>query len=156
MKKLLIILLFIPLISFGQTWKVETRNDAFIGKSSVAYGIGSGGDFPYKNPVICFRKSQESGKEAFIMRVGGLGCDNPTITFAFNGEYNDKLKFNLNPSDDNDYGFFDTGNYKFYTLVKKLKSSNYAEVLVESDCASNRFTIKLDGSTKAINKVWEN
>ena len=155
MKKL-ILLLFIPLISFGQTWKVETKNDAFIGKSSVAYGVGYGGDFPYNKPAICLRTSEKNGKQAFILRVGGLGCDNPTITFAFNGEYNDRMKLNLNPSDDNDFGFFDVENYKFYTLVKKLKSSNYAEVLVESDCASNRFTIKLDGSTKAINKVWGN
>ena len=39
------------------------------------------------------------------------------------------------------------------TLVEKLKSSSYAEVLLNTDCSSNRFTISLKGSTVALNKV---
>jgi hypothetical protein len=154
MKKLLLLLLFIPLMSIGQTWKVEFKNDAFTGKSSVAYGVGYDGDYPYNNPIICFKETQKNGISAFVTRVGGLNCDNPTLTFAFNGKYDDKLTINLYPSNDNDYGYFDESDYFLMNnLIEKLKTSSFAEVLMNTDCSSNRFKIKLDGSTKAINSV---
>ena len=38
-------------------------------------------------------------------------------------------------------------------FIKKLKSSNNVDVLLETDCSSNRFKFNLSGSTKAINNV---
>ena len=141
-------------MSFGQTWKVETKNDAFTEKSSAAYLVGYDGDLPYDNPIICFTETQKNGISVFVTRVGGLNCDNPTLTFAFNGKYDDKLTINLYPSDDNDYGYFDESDYFLMNnLIEKLKTSSFAEVLLDTDCSSNRFKIKLDGSTKAINSV---
>tara|TARA_B100001059_G_C17814837_1_gene574507 strand:+ start:977 stop:2482 length:1506 start_codon:yes stop_codon:yes gene_type:complete len=153
MKKL-ILLLFIPLVSLSQNWRVETKDDAFIGKTSVAFTVGYGGEFPYENPALCFRNSEKDGIDGYIIRMGSLACDNATLTFAFNGKFDDKLKLNLYPSNDNDTGYFDESNHKLMnTLVEKLKSSSYAEVLLNTDCSSNRFTISLKGSTVALNKV---
>jgi len=153
MKKL-ILLLFIPLFSYSQSWRVETKDDAFLGKTKIAFTIGYGGEFPYEDPVIVFRDSESDGISAYVIRMGSLVCGGASLTFAFNGKFEDKLKLNLTPSKDNDTGYFDEDNFELMnSLVEKLKSSNYAEVLLNTDCSSNRFTISLKGSTAALNSV---
>lgn len=154
LKTITLTLIFSSNIIFSQSWKNATKNDAFQGKTIIAYSIGNGGKFPYDAPTIVFKNSESEGITAYLTRAGSFVCDNATAVFAFNGQYNDKLKLYLRPSNDNEYGYFDESNFKLMNeFIKKLKSSNNVDVLLETDCSSNRFKFNLSGSTKAINNV---
>ena len=154
LKTITLTLIFSSNIIFSQSWKNATKNDAFQGKTIIAYSIGNGGKFPYDAPTIVFKNSESEGITAYLTRAGSFVCDNATAVFAFNGQYNDKLKLHLTPSNDNEYGYFDESNFKLMNeFIKKLKSSNNVDVLLETDCSSNRFKFNLSGSTKAINNV---
>lgn len=154
LKTISLTLIFSSNIIFSQSWKNATKNDAFQGKTIIAYSIGNGGKLPYDAPTIVFKNSESEGITAYLTRAGSFVCDNATAVFAFNGQYNDKLKLHLTPSNDNEYGYFDESNFKLMNeFIKKLKSSNNVDVLLETDCSSNRFKFNLSGSTKAINNV---
>ena len=62
MKKLILLLLFIPFISVGQSWIFDEEIDPFDGKTSTLTHIGYGGEFPYKNPVLVFRYIHETNE----------------------------------------------------------------------------------------------
>ena len=53
MKKLLLILIALPLIGFGQTWTFKDGGNAFDGKYKTAFIRGDGQEFPYNNPILC-------------------------------------------------------------------------------------------------------
>ena len=55
MKKLILLLLIVPLSLFSQ-WSFSEKNDSFDGKYTAGYGIGHNGEFPYEYPRIVFRK----------------------------------------------------------------------------------------------------
>ncbi len=75
MKKLILLLLFIPLVSFGQTWKYSEESDPFDGKTLYVQAIGYGGEFPYQSPVFTIRYTvQKDLIEVYITSFGnGFG-----------------------------------------------------------------------------------
>ena len=52
MKKLLLILLCLPMIGFGQEWTYYLGGNDFDGKYREAYVIGKGDDSPYNKPHL--------------------------------------------------------------------------------------------------------
>lgn len=148
--------LVFPFISYSQQWKIERKNDAFVGKVSVAYTVGYGGEFPYNNPIIAFRKFEDGTITGIITGSGSLICGNGLLTFAFNGSFDDKLEIRLKPTRDSDSGIFAESyseEKNIIELIEKLKVSNYSEVLFETNCSSNRFKISLSGSSKVLKEV---
>lgn len=58
MKKLILLLLLVPLSLFSQ-WSFSEKNDPFDGKYTAVFGSGHNGEFPYEYPRIVFRKRGE-------------------------------------------------------------------------------------------------
>ena len=56
MKKLLILLTLIPLVSFGQGWTSSEGGSAFDGKYKTSSVMGKGTNFPYTKPVLVVNK----------------------------------------------------------------------------------------------------
>ena len=67
MKKLILLLLIVPLSLFSQ-WSFSEKNDSFDGKYTAGYGIGHNGEFPYEYPRIVFGKKR--GDEIVIENRG--------------------------------------------------------------------------------------
>ena len=84
MKKLLLLLVFIPLVCFGQ-WTLNESNDPFDGKISTVKHRGYGGEFPYENPLLIIRyKHLKEELEIYISDMGYSGCSDNIIHASFN------------------------------------------------------------------------
>ena len=147
-----LLLILLPTIIFSQ-WSSKTVQDPFDGEIIYATGVGQGGRYPYKNPVLYFR--QKGGVNDLILdNAGSLICGNPTVEFSF-GDANNVMNFSLTPSNDNDAGFFNLDEvYKITSLIKELKQNSMAFVRFSTDCSTNRFKLSLNGSSKAISKIF--
>ena len=93
MKKILLLLLIIPTLVSSQ-WRFQTDNDPFEGKTSYGYVTGTGGDFPYENPQLIFRK-RDGNIDVYIQDVGYV--TGGYLEFSF-GDPNEILSFRISPS----------------------------------------------------------
>jgi len=179
MKKILLFLLIIPTILSSQ-WRYESDNDPFEGQTSYGYVTGTGGDFPYENPQLVFRK-RNGNIDIIIQDVGYV--TGGSLDFSF-GNPNEILSFELSGSTTNSAGFFDVvnvnemensieslnGTFSDYLLktsseriinatnnllelINKLKSGSVAYVRYTDRNQVNRFRISLSNSTNVINRV---
>ena len=154
MKKLLLLLLFIPFLSFGQTWQYYEKNDPFDGKTLYVSAKGYGGEFPYESPGFYIRyKVKKELLEVFITSFGSAGCDNNRLAISYNNNPDDVVGYRVTPSIDNDAIFINTN---FLKLFEKLISSSVISVEFRSDCDFKRFSYSLSGSSNSINKFLNN
>ena len=110
MKKLLLILLCLPMIGFGQTWQYSEDGNAFDGKYKTAIVKGSGNNYPYNTPSLCIQKIEKSLDFKFYISGAGF-YQNQTgisITWIFDSEPNFVYKSsNLNISKNGEILFLD-------------------------------------------------
>ena len=179
MKKILLLLLLIPTVVTSQ-WRFQTDNDPFEGKTSYGCVAGTGGDFPYENPQLVFRK-RDGNIDVYIQDVGYV--TGGYLEFSF-GDPNEILSFELSPSTTKESGFlnlisisaFDNtinviskesspyelgyqsekiinDSNSFLELLDKLKAGSIAYVRFRDSGQANRFRISLSNSTNVINQV---
>ena len=155
MKKLLILLLFIPLVSFGQSWIYDQSIDPFDGKESTLIHYGYGGQFPYKNPVLKFRYRHNTNElEIYIADLGYSGCDDNYISMSFNDDPQNVFSYFVNESTNRTAVFFEEDD--FVPLIMKLKKYSYVTVRFSNSCGVKRFKFNLKGSSNALNKFLGN
>ena len=75
MKKLILLLLIVPLSLFSQ-WSFSEKNDSFDGKYTAGYGIGHNGEFPYEYP----RPAPHANAHTPQIRQSMTDKINPNIT----------------------------------------------------------------------------
>tara|TARA_A100001015_G_scaffold314790_1_gene425052 strand:+ start:352 stop:1227 length:876 start_codon:yes stop_codon:yes gene_type:complete len=154
MKKLLLVLLFVPFLTFSQ-WTVKKDNDPFDGESLIVYASGSGGDFPYKSPTLVFRKKREKSLEIYVSDAGSTACGGLYVSFSF-GDANNVITFKANESLDGDAGFLDTSDLdSVLKLIDGLKKKSFVYVQWKTGCSMNRFKISLTGSSKALSNIFD-
>lgn len=181
MKKILLLLLIIPTLVSSQ-WRFQTDNDPFEGKTSYGYVTGTGGDFPYENPQLVFRK-RDGNIDVYIQDVGYV--TGGYLEFSF-GDPNEILSFRISPSSTKESGFLNIINISaldntmdvintksstyslgyqseeiindinsFLELINKLKAGSIAYVRYRNSIDVNQFRITLSNSTNVINRVIE-
>ena len=68
MKKLILLLLIVPISIYSQKfkhidqWSFSEKNDPFDGKYTAVFGIGHNGESPYESPAIVFRFWRNNSK----------------------------------------------------------------------------------------------
>ena len=153
MKKLILLLLFIPLVSFGQ-WTLNETNDPFDGKTSTVKHRGYGGEFPYQNPMLIIRyKHLKEELDIYISDMGYSGCSDNIIYASFNNSPENVFKYWVTPSTDNEAVFF--RDYQFLTFLSNLKTFSTVTIKFSNSCGDKRFKFNLSGSSKAINNLLE-
>ena len=152
MKKLLLLLLFVPFVCIGQSWIYDQSIDPFDGKESTLIHYGYGGQFPYKNPVLIFRYTHNTNElEIYIDDLGYSGCNNNYISMSFNNDPQNVYNYSVNRSKDGSAVFFEEDD--FAPLIMKLKKYSYVTVRFSNSCGNKRFKFNLNGSSKALNKL---
>ena len=124
MKKILLLLLIMPTILSSQ-WRYESDNDPFEGQTSYGYVTGTGGDFPYENPQLVFRK-RKGNIDVYVTDVGYV--TGGYLEFSF-GDPNEILSFKLSSSRTKESGFLNIINISALdnTMdVINTKSSSYS------------------------------
>jgi len=152
LKKLLILFICIPFLSFSQ-WRFKETNDPFDGKTKTVIATGYGGDYPYKYPslIITITKSE---REIYITDAGSTLCANPYLDVSF-GDSNSVISFNLTSSVDGDAGFFDMmETEKIFNLIKLLKTKSLVYFKFGTDCSQNTFKMSLKGSSINLKQVF--
>ena len=67
---LLLLLLLIPILSFGQTWKFSEGGSAFDGKYKTSSITGTGTNFPYTSPTLVVNKFDGEDINFYISNGG--------------------------------------------------------------------------------------
>jgi hypothetical protein len=160
MKKLLLILLCLPLIGFGQSWRYSGGGNDFDGKYRTSSIVGTGDDYPYNSPRLVINYFEESNQINFYISDAGYfpSSSNTEVMLSFNNEkgiiYN---SLSLGYSSDSKSVFLD-GNFSpnylsQFEIFQKLMDASYVNVRIKNDYGQNDMRFSLSGSTKAIKYV---
>ena len=164
MKKLLLLSTFILLSVVGlnaQTWTYANKTSDFDGSYKIVSAYGYGGEFPYQSPRFIVR-DMDDRIEIFISDLGYTGCDGNELIIVFDS----KRKYYVSTgllieSTDKDAlfiaGIRESWNGEvltIYHLLDEVKKSSKMSIRFSSDCKTNDFFYKLDGSTSALNKMF--
>ena len=147
-------LFFVSVLSFSQ-WSVKVDNKPLFGKQTTIIAQGNGGKFPYNNPILVFRKTDEK-IEILIQNSGPSNCDDLRVEFSFDNE-SEVLSFTAFQS----FNFFEAGLIEIKNLVKvnklvnALKKNKKAYVRWESKCYQNQFVIPLKNSSRALSSIFD-
>ena len=147
-------LFFVSVLSFSQ-WSVKIDNNPLFGKQTTIIAQGNGGKFPYDNPILVFRKTDEK-IEILIQNPGPSNCDDLRVEFSFGNE-SEVLNFTAFQS----FNFFEAGLLeiknlaKVNKLVNALKKNKKAYVRWESECYQNQFVIPLKNSSRALSSIFD-
>ena len=160
MKKLLLILLVLPMIGFGQSWRYSSQGNDFDGKYKISSIVGTGNDYPYNSPklVICY--TEKSNEIDFYISDAGYytSSSNTQVMLSFNNEKGIIYKsLSLGYSSDRKSVFLD-GNFSpnYLSPIKifqKLMEASYVNIRIKNDYGQNDIRFSLNGSTKAIKYV---
>ena len=155
MKRILLLLFFITLTvkSFSQ-WSYKTVKSDFDGTYKRAIVVGSGGEFPYKNPYLVIRYGKEIGLDIYISDAGYSGCDNRKIFFKFNGD-DEKYKSQYVSEGANSDSWFISSleNSSLFELLDKFMKHSYVSVRLSNDCSLKDYRFSLGGSSNAIKNI---
>ena len=155
MRRILLLIFFITLSfeSFSQ-WSYKTVKTDFDGTYKRAIVVGSGGEFPYKNPYLVVRYGEEIGLEIYISDAGYSGCDNRQVFFKFNGD-DEKYKSQYVNEGANSESWFvqSLENITFYELLNKFMNHSSVSIRLRNDCGRKDYRFSLSGSSKAIRYV---
>ena len=162
MKKLILLLTLIPLVSFGQGWTSSEGGSAFDGKYKTSSVVGKGTNFPYTKPVLVVNKF-DGEKLNFYISGGGFFQEKTDIgvLWVFDNESDTIYStYDWSISDDGKILFFSefnnpdgSGKLKPVDIIEKLTLANKVTVRMKDKYGSNDIVFSLSGSTKAINFV---
>jgi len=158
MRRKILLLFFITLTfkSFSQ-WSFKTVKSDFDGTYKRAIVVGSGGEYPYKNPYLVVRYGKENGLDIYISDAGYSGCDNRQVFFKFNGDDEKYKSKYVNEGANSDSWFISSlENFTLFELIEKFKKHSYVSVRLINDCSLKDYRFSLNGSTKAIDYVISN
>jgi len=147
-------LFFVSVLSFSQ-WRVKFDNNSLYGKQTTIIAQGNGGKFPYDNPILVFRKTDEK-IEILIQNPGPSNCDDLRVEFSFDND-SEVLHFNAFQS----FNYFEAGLLEIKNmervnkLVNAMKKNKKAYVLWESECYQNQFVIPLIDSSRALSSIFD-
>jgi hypothetical protein len=82
------ILIFISLPLTAQSWQYKEGNDPFDGKYRTSYVVGTGGEFPYQNPVFTVNRffSSPDKPNIYFSDVPSSVCDGNYVQFKFDND----------------------------------------------------------------------
>ena len=162
MKKLILLLTLIPLVSFGQGWTSSEGGSAFDGKYKTSLVTGKGTNFPYTKPILVVNKFNGE-KLNFYISEGGFFQEktNISVLWVFDNEPDTIYStYDWSISDDGKILFFSefnnpdgSGKLKPVDIIEKLTLANKVTVRMKDKYGSNDIDFSLSGSTKAINFV---
>ena len=162
MKKLILLLTLIPLVSFGQGWTSSEGGSAFDGKYKTSSVVGKGTNFPYTKPVLVVNKF-DGEKLNFYISGGGYFQEKTSIgvLWVFDNEPDTIYStYDWSISDDGKILFFSefnnpdgSGKLKPVDIIEKLTLANKVTVRMKDKFGSNDIVFSLSGSTRAINFV---
>jgi hypothetical protein len=160
MKKLLLILLCLPMIGFGQGWRYSSQGNDFDGNYKISSVVGTGNDYPYNSPklVICY--TEKSNEIDFYITDAGYytASSNTQVMLSFNNEKGIIYKsLSLGYSSDRKSVYLD-GNFspnylRPIKIFQKLMEASYVNIRIKNDYGQNDMRFSLSGSTKAIKYV---
>ena len=164
MKRILFLSVFYFLFSNGlnaQTWSYANKTSDFDGSYKVVSAYGYGGDFPYQSPRFIVRNM--GGRiDLYISDLGYTGCDGNELIIVFDSKRKYYVTTSLLiESTDKDAlfiaGIRESWNGEvltIYHLLDEVKRSSKMSIRFSSDCKTNDFFYKLDGSTSALNQMF--
>ena len=160
MKKLLLVLLCLPFIGFGQSWEYSSGGNDFDGTYRTASVIGTGDDYPYNSPMLVVNYFDKTDKINFYINNAGYFTSNSStsVKFIFSNE-KDKIynSSSVSISKDNKIIFLDdfflNNTVNKLEMFKKLMDASYVSVRIENDYGKNDMKFSLSGSTKSIKYV---
>ena len=161
MKKILLILLCLPMVGFGQEWTYYLGGNDFDGKYREAYVIGKGDDSPYNKPHLYLNNFYQEGSINFYLwNSGYYKRETGTVVLLSFGEgkvyvCND-LGFSKNGSSVFINGCYDRktlDNYSRLEILEKFINSSYVNIRIENEHGKNTMKFSLKGSSKAIKYV---
>jgi len=160
MKKLLLILLCLPMIGFGQSWRYSSGGNDFDGKYRTSSVVGTGDDYPYNSPRLVINYFEENNKINFYISDAGYypSSSNTQVMLSFNNEKGIIYKsLSLGYSSDRESVFLD-GNFSPnhispFKIFQKLMEASYVNIRIKNDYGQNDMRFSLSGSTKAIKYV---
>ena len=156
MKKLLLILLCLPMIGFGQSWNYSSGGNDFDGKYKVSSIVGTGNDYPYKTPRLVINYFEKSNQINFYIDDAGYFSSNSNtrVQLVFNDEKGTIHECDVSLSKDNKSIFLTDFNYTDRLVIfKKLMGASSLSIRVSNDFGQNDMKFSLRGSTKAIKYV---
>ena len=152
MNKIILILLYIPLLSYTQTWKYSEEFDPFDGKTILVTAKGYGGEFPYETPSFVIRyKVSSKEMDVYITGLGYTGCDNNLLKISYDNNPANVRRYSTSESIGNNALFI--SEYHFKQLFNDLKEHTIISVEFRNRCTINTFSFRLNGSLKSINKL---
>jgi hypothetical protein len=160
MKKMIFttILLVTSLLVFCQNWSYNNGGNAFDGKYKYAQVVGSGGEFPYNNPIFTINYFENSNDlNLYFSKVGYAGCDGKEISIKFDSDDN-IYTFDVSSNSDKDtwfISFYSWHEYKIneIELLERFMKYSSFDVRISSDCGQSDYKFSLSGSTNAIKYV---
>jgi hypothetical protein len=166
MRKLILLLLIIPLESFGQSWSYNSGGNKFDGNYRMAYANVSGGEFPYNEPSLIITKYENSGIKFYLNNSGYYQYDTDlSIEFVFDGS--DKIYEidNFSLSNDGSAIFFNTmvsydkafvvdKSFNLFQILDLFTKKNTVYIRVSDRYNTTDLKLSLSGSTRAINYVF--
>ena len=163
MKKLILLLLFVPLISYTQTWSYGENKSSFDGKYKAA-SIKGKGKFPY-SPRLVINHFENTGKVNFYLTDAGPIYEKPLSDTIIYIKFNDDDAIyrtnSISTTENGENCFFDdfrtnTGLWiSRKTMFERLKTASSLDLRIENEYRRDDFSFSLRGSTKAITYVLE-
>ena len=165
MKKLLLILLCLPFIGFGQSWQYSSGGNDFDGTYRTSSVTGSGNDYPYNSPTLVINYFKKDNQINFYISNAGYytSSSNTQVMLSFNNEKGNIYK-SMGASSSADgkmvfLGSYFDGSYfdvSRLDIFKKLMDASYVNIRISNDYGQNDIRFSLSGSTKAIKYVIPN
>jgi len=164
MKKLLIILLCLPIIGFGQLskdkiWIFNSGFNDFDGNYKTASVLGKGTDYPYNTPSLVINYIENINQINFYIADAGyfLSSSNTRVQFSFSNEKGRIYEANsISHSGDNTIVFLGNNfslNNNRIDIFNKLMSASYVNIRVSDEYGKNDLNFTLNGSSNAIKQV---
>lgn len=154
MKKFILLIIILSSYKSFSQWSYKTVKSDFDGVYRKATTIGSGDEYPYKNPYLTIKYNKKDGLDIYISGAGYSACDNREAIFKFNNDdvlYKSKY---INEGSNNDSWFITSlENITEFELIEKFSKHNYFSVRLRNDCGIKDYRFSLKGSTKAIKYV---
>jgi hypothetical protein len=166
MKKLLIILFFIPTVLYCQSWTYNDGSNRFDGNFKTSYAKVNGGLFPYNEPSLILINYEKGGLRFYLNNTGFYQYDTKlSIEFLFDesnkifeiNDYslsNDGSAIFLNSMVSYDESFRIDGTYNLTQMLDLFTKRNKAFIRVSNNFKTIDLKVSLTGSTKAINYVY--
>ena len=147
MKKLLLLLMFIPLMSFGQVSEQEIKFDNYAPEKYSKMEISFGGKF--SDDVWTFRKSSQI--------IYFTPDDLVKAAEAFEGAYNKAVEWNKVADENNVEKLMKVMPFSFSTTKGMLEDSGYESVgPKKAEFEFERFTMSGEANSYFKASIWQN